>query len=289
MAGDKFSAVWISHTSISDFLQCPRAYYLKHIYRDPKTKHKIKLMSAPLALGQAVHEVIEALSVLPTATRFSESLVVKFNTIWEKVSGEKGGFFNPQVEASYKNRGEEMLLRVMKNPGPLANAAVKIKEPLPHFWISEEKNIILCGKIDWLEYIPSTDSVHIIDFKTSKKEEQDDSLQLLIYHLLVHNTQKRPVTKASYWYIGMQDELTPKILPDLGEAEKKVLEIGVQIKAARQLGVFKCPKGDGCYACKPHEAVLRGEATFVGVDEYNTDVYVLKNIKEENENESYIV
>jgi hypothetical protein len=132
----------------------------------------MKLMSAPLALGQAVHEAIEAISILPTQTRFSESLVVKFNHIWEKVSGEKGGFFDADVEAGYKNRGEEMLLRIMKNPGPLANAAVKIKEPLPHFWISEEKNIILCGKVDWLEYIPATDSVHIIDFKTSKKKKK---------------------------------------------------------------------------------------------------------------------
>jgi hypothetical protein len=177
----------------------------------------------------------------------------------------------------------------MKNPGPLANAAVKIKEPLPHYWISEEKNIILCGKVDWLEYIPATDSVHIIDFKTSKKEEKDDSMQLLIYHLLVHNTQKRPVTKASYWYIGMNDDLTPKILPDLETAEKKVLDIGVQIKAARQLGVFKCSQGDGCYGCKPYEAILRGEAQFVGVDEYNADVYVMKDVKVDDENESYIV
>jgi CRISPR/Cas system-associated exonuclease Cas4 (RecB family) len=289
MPGDKFSAVWISHSSICDFLQCPRAYYLKHIYRDPKTKHKMKLMSAPLALGQAVHEAIEAISILPTQTRFSESLVVKFNHIWEKVSGEKGGFFDADVEAGYKNRGEEMLLRIMKNPGPLANAAVKIKEPLPHFWISEEKNIILCGKVDWLEYIPATDSVHIIDFKTSKKEEKDDSLQLLIYHLLVHRTQKRPVTKASYWYIGMQDELTPKILPDLDTAEKKILEIGVQIKAARQLGVFKCAQGNGCFACKPFEAIVRREAQFVGIDEYNTDVYVLRNAPADDENESYIL
>ncbi|KKQ37796.1 MAG: hypothetical protein US54_C0025G0014, partial [Candidatus Roizmanbacteria bacterium GW2011_GWA2_37_7] len=47
MAPDKFSAVWVSHTSISDFLQCPYAYYLKHVYKDPKTGHKMKIMSPP--------------------------------------------------------------------------------------------------------------------------------------------------------------------------------------------------------------------------------------------------
>lgn len=289
MAGDKYTAVWVSHTSISDFIQCPRCYYLKSIYRDPKTNHKIKLMSPPLALGQAVHEVIEALSVLPAATRFSESLVVKFQDVWKKVSGKKGGFFNEEIEAVYKNRGEEMLLRVMKNPGPLVNQAVKIREQLPHYWLSEEKNIILCGKIDWLEYLPSTDSVHIIDFKTSRSEETESSLQLPIYHLLVHNTQKRPVTKASYWYIALKDELTPKVLPDLNEANKTVLDIALQMKTARQLNKFKCSSEEGCRSCRDYEAILRGEAEFIGTDEFNYDVYVIRQGAAEDEDESYIL
>ena len=62
---DQYTAVWVSHTSISDFLQCPRAYYLKNVYKDPKTRHKIQLMSPPLALGQVVHSVLESLSILP--------------------------------------------------------------------------------------------------------------------------------------------------------------------------------------------------------------------------------
>jgi len=30
---DKFAAIWISHSSISDFLKCPRSYFLKNIYK----------------------------------------------------------------------------------------------------------------------------------------------------------------------------------------------------------------------------------------------------------------
>ena len=58
MAADKFTATWISHSSISDFLKCPRAYYLKNMYKDPKTGHKIQLMSPPFELGKDVDEVI---------------------------------------------------------------------------------------------------------------------------------------------------------------------------------------------------------------------------------------
>lgn len=273
---DKYTATWVSHSSISDFLVCPRAYYLKNVYKDPKTNNKINLMSPPLALGSAVHEVVESLSVLPTSERFKESLLKKFDRAWEKVSGKQGGFHTVEIEQRYKLRGEKMLRRVMENPGPVANLAVKIQEDLPHYWLSEEDEIILCGKVDWLEYLPDSDSVHIIDFKTSKSEENDDSLQLPIYHLLVHNTQKRHVSKVSYWYLELNDVLTPKQLPDLVRAKNKVLEIARQIKTARQLERFRCPHGeDGCQACRPYERIIRGEAEFVRQNDYGADVYIL--------------
>ncbi|MEK7131421.1 MAG: PD-(D/E)XK nuclease family protein [Patescibacteria group bacterium] len=280
---DKYTATWVSHTSISDFLRCPRAYYLKNIYRDPKTHHKIKIMSPALALGQAAHEVLESLSVLPKQTRFSESLIAKFEKSWAKVSGKNGGFTNSDSEHKYKTRGQEMMRRVMNNSAPLSGLAVKIQMDLPQFWLSEEDNIILCGKVDWLEYLPDTDSVHIIDFKTGRAEEDPESLQLPIYHLLVHNCQKRKVSKASYWYLSSSDQLTPKELPDLETAHKSILDVARQVKLARQLERFKCPAGDdGCFSCQPMETILRGQAEHVGMDEYKADVYILNYDKEEN-------
>ena len=106
---DKFTAVWTSHTSISDFLRCPRAYYLRNVYRDPKTNHKIKLMTPSLALGQAVHEVLGSLSVLPKDRRLEESLIAKMERVWLKVHGKKGGFWDLATENKYKTRGQEML------------------------------------------------------------------------------------------------------------------------------------------------------------------------------------
>lgn len=278
---DKYTAVWVSHTSISDFLQCPRAYYLKNVYKDPNTRHKVQLMSPPLALGQVVHTVLESLSILPGAERFKESLINKFERSWQSVSGKKGGFFDEETEKVYKERGKEMLLKVMNNPGPLTGLAVKIKEDLPHYWLSEDEGIILCGKIDWLEYLQDDDSVNIIDFKTSKSEENDSSLQLPIYHLLVHNCQHRKVSKASYWYLGL-DRIVEKSLPDLESAHEQILKIAKEIKLARQLERFKCPHGEaGCFACKPFEQILQGKAEFVGENDFHQDIYVLKRNKSE--------
>ncbi|MFZ2152475.1 MAG: PD-(D/E)XK nuclease family protein [Microgenomates group bacterium] len=290
MAKDKFSAVWVSHSSISSFLECPRGYYLRNVYKDPTTTHKIKIVSPPLSLGAAVHEVVESLSELKTSERFKQPLLEKFEKAWKKVGGKMGGFFDQDTEYKYKVRGEEMIRRVQNNPGPVAELAVKINMELPYYWLSEEDNIILCGKIDWLKYNADTDSVEIIDFKTSKNEEGVDSLQLPIYNLLVHNCQKRKVDGAWYWYLGINDSLTKKELPELAQSHEKILKVAKQIKLARQLERFKCPNGEsGCRSCRPYEMVLRGEAEHVGQDEYKADVYVINQPSKTDGDDSKIL
>lgn len=287
---DKYTALWVSHSSISTFLECPRAYYLKNVYKDPKTGHKIKLMSPPLALGQAVHEVVESLSEIKTDLRFSEPLLDKFERSWKKLSGKNGGFFDKETEFKYKTRGEEMIRRVIKNPGPLGELAIKINMDLPFYWLSEDDNIILCGKIDWLKYYPDSNSVEIIDFKTSRHEEGEDSLQLPIYHLLVKNCQNREVTAASYWYLDSSDDLTPKTLPDLKESEEKILKVAKRMKLQKSLDKFDCPNGEqGCRACRDYEKILKGEAEFVGNDDYRADVYILNKTSETSEEKSKIL
>lgn len=225
-----------------------------------------------------VHEVLEALSFLPAEERFKESLLDKYSRSWEKVSGKLGGFKTQEEEDAIKERGLAMLKRVIEKPGPLLNKTIKVRKEdpnyLPRMTLSEEDHIILCGKIDWLEYLPDTDSVHIIDFKTGKNDEKPDSLQLPIYHLIVKNFQHRPVSKASYWYLDRNDDLSEVTLPDLDDAKFMVLSIAKQIKKAREEKVFVCRRG-GCFSCEPFEKILKGEAEFVGTGGYSQDMYIL--------------
>ncbi len=275
MPGDKYTAVWVSHSSISDFLRCPRAYYLNNVYRNQKSGHKITLMAPVLALGQAVHVVLESIAIQKLEDRLKFPLMDRYENSWKKFSGKYGGFKSRDEEAVYKNRGANMIRRVKNNPGPILRKAIKIKEELPHYWLSEKENIILCGKIDWLEYLPEDDSVHIIDFKTGKHDEKDDSLQLPIYRLLVENCQRRKATKASFWYLDRSDAPTEVQLPTTAEAFKSVINIARKIKAARESKEFKCSR-NGCYACEPLEAVVNGYGEFIGVDDYKRDIYILK-------------
>ncbi len=271
---DKYSATWVSHSSIGDYLKCPRAYYLRNMYRDPKTNHKIMMMEPPLALGQVVHEVIDTLSTVASEERNFDSLLSVYEDIWKKVSGRSGGFRDTEEEKKFHARGAQMISRVMAHPGPLKNKTIKIRQDLPHFWLSEEGNIILCGKIDWLEYLEESDSVRIIDFKTGKFDEDEDSLQLPIYLLLAKHAQTKAVQGASYWYLERDDEPTAVSVPNDEEAMKRVLELAKKVSLARKLERFVCRSKDGCRACRPLENIVNGKAEFIGVGGYNQDIYV---------------
>ncbi|HEY4500700.1 MAG TPA: PD-(D/E)XK nuclease family protein [Candidatus Paceibacterota bacterium] len=277
----KYGAVWVSHSSMGDFLKCPRAYYLHNVYKNPDTGRKITIINPALSLGSAVHATLEALKTLPTEERLQRDLLADFEKEWEaSASGKKGGFTSDIEESAAKVRGRLMIERVIKNPGPLEKKTVKLKEPEnnmpPNFYLSEGENIILCGLIDWLEYVEEDDSVRIIDFKTGKNTEDDDSLQLPIYLLLLGALQKRRVSGAAYWYLERDDVPTEVALPDEGLARERVLALARRVKDARENRAYECPRGSaGCFACQPYEAILRGEAEYIGIAGYGQDAYLV--------------
>ena len=123
MAQDKYNAVWVSHSSIGDFLRCPRLYFLRSVYKNERGK-KINLITPPLSLGQAVHGTLEGLAKYRAEERFLKPLEISFEEEWKKVSGKQGGFKSIEEEAEAKERGKNMIARVIKNPGPLLNKTV---------------------------------------------------------------------------------------------------------------------------------------------------------------------
>lgn len=274
---DKFVALWLSYSSMKDFQNCPRAYFLSNIYKNPQTGRKIQIVTPSLSIGSVVHEVIESISKLPSKTRFQNSLVSVLQEFWLPYQGRQGGFQSESSETMAKERAREMLVRVMNNPGPLNKPAIKLKEQLPFYWLSEEEEMILCGKLDWIEYLEKIDSIHIIDFKTSKSKEVN-SLQLPIYALLASRVQRRNVSKISYWYLGLSDQPEEQELPDLADAEKEIMTLGKQIKLARKLQRFKCLEGpNGCRYCRGLERIVRGEGELVASNRQGRDSFILSD------------
>ncbi len=281
MVRDTYSAVWVSHTSMSDFLQCPRSYFLRNVYKDPRTGHKVSIVAPATSLGIAVHETLESLKLISVQERFAGDLLHDLERAWQKVSGKIGGFRTAEEERSMFERGVAMIERVRKNPGPLARKTVRLPVTPngmpPNFLLSEDDNIILCGLVDWLEYREDDDSVKIVDFKTGRSAEREDSLQLPIYLLLVSALQRRTVSGAAYWYLEYADDPVEKALPPLDDARARVLAVARAVKRARELREFQCGAGaEGCYACRPYEMILSGEATHVGVGGYGQDLYMIE-------------
>lgn len=282
MLPDKYKAVWVSHSSMSDFIRCPRAYFLHNMYKDPKTGRKVSVVSGAMSLGVAVHNTIEALKDIPVAERFERDLYSDLEHEWAKITGRMGGFKSLEDEKEAKDRAVAMIGRVLENPGPLKKKTVRLKEEAngmaPHFYLSEEDNIILNGRIDWLEWNEEDDTIRVIDFKTGKNEESAESLQLPIYLLLLNAKQKRKVRSAAYWYLekGGEDAWIEKELPPADEAKEKVLKVAREVKKARTNMEFKCHSGEeGCYNCRPYEAILRGEGEYLGVGGFGQDLYFL--------------
>ncbi len=229
-----------------------------------------------MSLGSAVHDALEPLASLKVEDRFQTPLLDRFDQAWKNVSGKRGGFLDSKTEREYKQRGEAMLAYVTQEHGPIGRLAVKIKSDLPQFWLSETDEIILCGKIDWLEYIAEKDSVKVVDFKTSRREENEASLQLPIYLLLASYTQNRPVMGVSYWYLDKKNGLTDRPLVDLEEAKTQILTLAKKLKLAKKLDRYVCPHGQkGCKFCRPFVAVVKGEGEWVGEGGYQRDLYLL--------------
>ena len=266
---------------MGDFLKCHRAYYLKNIYKNPKTGKKIGTISPALSLGSAVHEVLEGLIKYKTEERSAVPILEQFDKTWQRFVGKRGGFTDKAEEDAIKERGVEMIQRVKDNMEPLLQKTVKLPESKngmpPNYFLSEEENIILCGKIDWLIWNPEDDSLNILDFKTGKNEEDEGSLQLPIYQLLLKAIQKRKVTGASYWYLDKEDKPREMALPSVEESYDKVMKIAKQVKEIRKKEEFLCPNGErGCFACRPLEAILRGEAEYVGTTDWQ-DLYMISH------------
>ncbi|MBI3337317.1 MAG: PD-(D/E)XK nuclease family protein [Candidatus Staskawiczbacteria bacterium] len=105
MPGDKYNSVWVSYSSIGDFLKCPRLYFLRNIYRNERG-NKVNIITPALSLGQAVHGALEGLSQYKAEERFLIPLENSFEEEWIKISGKRGGFKNAKEESESKERGK---------------------------------------------------------------------------------------------------------------------------------------------------------------------------------------
>lgn len=269
-------AIFISNTSLNDFLSCPRAYFLKNVYRNPKTGYRIQIASPYISLGATIHDAIRwFLENLdnPSLLKLNDH----FRNFWWKYHGKRGGFSSEEEEKVFGQRGLKMLGNFLENHAKLEKMAKPAK--FPKYPLID--NVILTGNLDYVGELDDG-NLHVIDFKTGVKDV-DSPLQLYIYAILAENHYGKAVTKMSFWYLDR--DLEPKeVVPDpLEKTLEWLVEKGKAVKLALEENNWVCKGGDDlCRDCRDYQAVLEGKGEFMFSDHaYKKDVYFLEKSKPE--------
>lgn len=262
--------IFISYTSLSDFLKCPRTYYLKNIYKDKESGLRIQIASPYLSLGSVVHDTIKwYLQMRGQVTK--DQLITKFQNLWPKYQGKRGGFLDQAQEEEFKKRGLKMIDNFLNNSHVL--------EKIQHFKEFPKLNllddIILTGNFDFIGE-REDGSLHIIDFKTGSKDETD-ALQLYIYAILAEKNFNKKVSKASFWYLDRDDSPREIVLDSLDNQIEWLKEKALELKKAIEKGEWVCKKHpDLCLECSNYQSIVDGKGEFLFTDyRYHKQIYFL--------------
>ena len=268
--------IYLSYTSLKDFLKCPRSYYLKDLYKDPKNNFRLQIASPHLTLGSTVHDSVKwFLDMQGQATK--DQVINKFRNFWLKFRGKRGGFSSDEEEGNFGRRGLAMMENFFKNWQILEKAAPEITFPK----LNLVEDIILIGNFDYIGE-REDGSLHVVDFKTGANDE-DDPTQLYIYAILAEANLGKSVSAAGFWYLDREDAPRDIVLDPLEDKLKWVIEKGKELKQALEKNEWVCIKGgpapDGaglCRDCRDYQAILDGKGEFQFSDHrYKKDIYFL--------------
>lgn len=213
-----FSKIY-SSSKLDAFDKCPKAYHFT--YLDPiysQMKKELKKLPGNIwnfqTLGKAVHNAITLFYHSSAGERTKESLKQYLSQTWQSEVmwnkkmplGKWGGFTSLEEEREFYRQALEMLGNFLK----FGEIEPEV-EYLPTNDFSHSINdylslitplyddISVSGKFDLITK-NEDGSLNIIDFKTGKKEE-DNQFQLRFYKLLAEIRFEKSVKKASFFFL----------------------------------------------------------------------------------------
>lgn len=182
----------ISPYKLNMYLECPRHYWWNYI--NPSTRSK-QPERPYFTMGDHVHNSLKYFYSLPLEKRTKKALLWLLDRQWEKKNGKRAGFWNETVEAEYKERAQ-LMLSAYCNREDLTVQPLWASDKLITTDVSE--TLTFMGKIDRVDETP--DGLHIIDYKTSK-EEREDEWQLPMYAVMARRWFEKPVAQLSYVFL----------------------------------------------------------------------------------------
>lgn len=243
---------------------CPKQYHF--YYLDPvysRMKNKLKKQPHNIwsfhTLGKAVHNAITLFYHLPPKQRTKEQLKQHLKETWcseimwnkKPPLGKWGGFEDLEEERETYRQA----LLMLKNLFEIAETEPEIEYlPTQDFRrsIEDYHNLItslsedydISGKFD-LIVRDKNDTLHIIDFKTGKKED-DNHFQLRFYKALAEGNFQKPVRKASFYFLRTGNKRKFDLEEETGKIKEEILE---KIKAIKTTENFKPKPSKLCKFC----------------------------------------
>lgn len=264
--------IYLSYTSLKDFLKCPKAYYLKNIYKDPKSGFRLQIASPYLTLGSTVHDSVKWF--LDMQGQLSkDQLTDKFRNFWLKYRRKRGGFSSDEEEGNFGKRGLKMLDNFLTNWRVLGKSAPLVTFPKLNLF----EDVILIGNFDFVGE-KEDGSLHVVDFKTGANDEED-TLQLYIYSILAEINLGKPVSEASFWYLDRDDAPVGIVLDPREGKLKWTAEKAKEVKQALARNQWICIREDDgfCKDCRDYQAIIDGKGQFQFSDyRYKKDIYFLR-------------
>ncbi len=264
------NAIYLSHTSLKDFANCPRAYYLKNLYKDPTSGHKLQIASPYLTLGITIHDTIQWFCKQSSKPN-KEDFEMQFRELWKKYRGKRGGFSSLEDERSFGMRGLQMIHNFYDNAECLEECT-----PNPYFpKFNLLPDVVLIGNADYIGK-KEDGTLSIVDFKTGTKDE-DSPLQLYIYAILAEANLQKDVTSAAFWYLDRDSEPKEVVLDPLDTTINWLKGEAGKIHEAIQKGEWTCKRNPGlCRDCREYQALIDGKGEFLYPDfKFKKDVYAL--------------
>lgn len=264
------NAIYLSHTSLKDFLNCPKAYYLKNLYKDPATGHKLQIASPYLTLGSTIHETIDWFcKEEPKPSK--EEILKKFRQCWKNYRLKRGGFETLEEEISFGKRGLQMIENFYDHYSALDPCVPPVRFPKYHLL----DDVILIGNMDYVGQRPDG-SYSVIDFKTGVRDEVSQ-LQLNIYAILVEANMGHEVTEASFWYLDRDDMPKPAVIDPVQQTLDWLEVQAKEVKAAVQANEWVCKRYPGlCKDCRQYQSLMEKQGEFLFSDyKFKKDFYFL--------------
>ena len=207
-----------SPSKLNMFTSCPKSYefyYLDPIYSVMKgdLKRLPQNIYSFFTLGKAVHNALTLFFHSLPEQRTKDSLKEHLKETWRSEAmknknpplGQWGGF--ETLEEERQSYGEA--LKMLDNFIEMLEEDFEIEYlPTDDFYhsIKDYQDLItplsndfdISGKFDLVAR--ESDGLHIVDFKTGKREEENP-FQLRFYKILAEEKFKKPVNKASFYFL----------------------------------------------------------------------------------------